>query len=142
VTTKGSTACAFVFVLVLSHALCAQGVGTWGSVVGKVTDSTGAVIPNVAVVATDTGKSISRSATTDTVFFVRCGSRILRGGGCRFWLGDAGKSILSGSGAVEQGADKAKPPVRGGFTWFHVRTRGPYQLHLYGDRFRECETKD
>jgi hypothetical protein len=46
--------------------------------------------------------------------------------------------------AVEQGADKAKPPVRGGFIWFHVRTLGPYQLHLhlYGDRFRECETKD
>jgi len=46
------------------------------------------------------------------------------------------------SRALLLGADKAKPPVRGGFTWFHVRTREPYQLHLYGDRFRECETKD
>jgi hypothetical protein len=75
-------------------------------------------------------------------YLVRCGSRILRGGGCRFWLGDAGKSIASGSSAVEQCAGKSKAAGERRFTWFHVRTRGPYQLHLYGDRFRECETKD
>jgi hypothetical protein len=32
------------------------------------------------------------------------------------WLGDAGKCVASDLVTVEQGADKAKPPVRGGFT--------------------------
>ena len=100
-------------------------------------------VVELAVIPSGGGTAINKFQVPGFLGTLRwCGSRILRGGGCRFWLGDAGKSIASGSSAVEQGAGKAKPPVRGGFTWFHVRTRGPYQLHLYGDRFRECETKD
>ena len=102
--------------------------------------------PSTAVFSQqDAGNCVKRDANfvwPGRGFFVRSGSRILRGAWVLFWLGDAGKSIASGSGTVEQGADKAKPPLRGGFAWFHVRTRGKYQLHLYGDRFRESETKD
>jgi hypothetical protein len=88
------------------------------------------------------GEVLGSNAATEHVAPVVCyddhlSSDTTKMFGCRYAFGPYYKPS-----AVEQGADKAKPPVRGGFIWFPVRTLGPDQLHLYGDRFRECETKD
>ncbi len=57
--------------LVLAGALLAQTAGT-GALTGTVTDSTGAVVPNVGVTATNTGTGQDRSTTTaaDGVFSI------------------------------------------------------------------------
>jgi Carboxypeptidase regulatory-like domain/TonB dependent receptor-like, beta-barrel len=60
-------ASAFVSLALLllgSSVARAQGVGASGDIIGTVTDPSGAVIPNVAVVATETARGTSYTATT------------------------------------------------------------------------------
>ena len=64
--SKGSITCAVLSVIiVLTHTLCAQGVGASGDIQGTVTDSSGAVTPRVNVAVTNSGKGIRRSVLTD-----------------------------------------------------------------------------
>jgi hypothetical protein len=62
---KGSIACAALSLLVLTHTLCAQGVGASGEIRGTVLDPSGAVVPKAEVMAKDTAKGISRTTTSD-----------------------------------------------------------------------------
>src|SRR6266849_5226133 len=61
----GSIACSVLFVIVLTHTLCAQGVGASGDIKGTAIDSSGAVMPHVNIVVTNSGKGIHRSVSTD-----------------------------------------------------------------------------
>ncbi len=63
--SKGSIACSVLFVIVLTHTLCAQGVGASGDIKGTAIDSSGAVMPHVNIVVTNSGKGIHRSVSTD-----------------------------------------------------------------------------
>src|SRR5216683_8440078 len=63
--SKGSIACSVLFVIVLTHTLCAQGVGASGDIKGTAIDSSGAVMPHVNIVVTNSGKGIRRSVSTD-----------------------------------------------------------------------------
>src|SRR5215472_11564483 len=58
--------CLCVCMLIGSGVTLAQGVGTSGSVTGTVTDSSGAVITNATVTATDAQRGIKRTSSTDT----------------------------------------------------------------------------
>ena len=63
---------ALILVLVLGGLLSAQTAGT-GGLTGTVTDSTGAVVPNVSVTATNTGTGQERTAATDAAGTYRFG---------------------------------------------------------------------
>jgi Carboxypeptidase regulatory-like domain len=53
--------------VIVTLSICFDGSAqTTGSVVGKVTDPSGAVVPGVAIKATNQSTSFSREATTDT----------------------------------------------------------------------------
>src|SRR5271170_3689137 len=54
-----------VFLLLLSPAARAQGVGASGQIKGTIFDPSGSVIPNAAVEAIDAGKGTHYSATAD-----------------------------------------------------------------------------
>jgi Carboxypeptidase regulatory-like domain len=58
-------ACTLLSALVLSQKLSAQGVGSSGDINGTVTDPSGAMMPRVNVVATETDKGARRVASTD-----------------------------------------------------------------------------
>ncbi|MGA8872780.1 MAG: carboxypeptidase regulatory-like domain-containing protein [Candidatus Acidiferrales bacterium] len=59
-----SAFCSLVLLLLGSPVARAQGVGASGDINGTVTDPSGAVIPNAAVVATETARGTSYTATT------------------------------------------------------------------------------
>ena len=63
--SKRSIACAVLSIIVLTQALCAQGVGASGDIQGTVIDSSGAVMPHVNIIVTNSGKGIRRSVSTD-----------------------------------------------------------------------------
>jgi len=58
--------CCFISLLALPIAVFAQGVGSSGDIEGTVTDTSGAVMQNVAVAVVDSDRGIRRTATTDS----------------------------------------------------------------------------
>jgi hypothetical protein len=58
--------CLSACLLIESGTALAQGVGASGTITGTVTDSSGAVITNVVVTATDPQRGTSRSSSTDS----------------------------------------------------------------------------
>jgi len=58
--------CCTVGLLVLSLQVFGQGIGSSADIRGTVTDSSGALLTNVAVTVLELGKGTSRSALTDT----------------------------------------------------------------------------
>ena len=58
--------CTFLFLLSMARTACAQGVGASGSISGTVTDASGGVIPNAAIVITERDKGIHFSGVTDS----------------------------------------------------------------------------
>src|SRR5262249_26830913 len=55
-----------VCLLISSGMLFAQGLGASGSIMGTVTDTSGAVIPNATVTVTDANRGIKRTTTSDS----------------------------------------------------------------------------
>jgi hypothetical protein len=58
--------CLVFFLLVHSSITLAQGVGASGTITGTVTDSSGAVITNATVTATDPARGFKRTSSTDS----------------------------------------------------------------------------
>jgi hypothetical protein len=58
--------CVSVCLLMSSGMLFAQGLGASGSIIGTVTDTSGAVIPNATVTVTDANRGIKRTTTSDS----------------------------------------------------------------------------
>src|SRR5262250_2313404 len=58
--------CVSVCLFISSGMLFAQGLGASGSIMGTVTDTSGAVIPNATVTVTDANRGIKRTTTSDT----------------------------------------------------------------------------
>src|SRR5579871_848706 len=63
VTRIASLAVCFLLVVGMAHG---QGVGASGDITGTVTDPSGAVVPNAAVIATATDKGIKHTVTSDS----------------------------------------------------------------------------
>jgi hypothetical protein len=59
-----SAFCSLLLLLLGSPVVRAQGVGASGDIIGTVTDPSGAIIPKAAVVATETARGTSYTATT------------------------------------------------------------------------------